>query len=84
MNDTFHISRESVMVTAPRYVIDETGKRIEVMIQIEEYRRLLDAAEELESLRAYDAAKASQDEAIPFEQAINEIEQKIAKPSQTP
>ncbi len=72
------------MVTAPRYVTDENGKRVEVVIHIKEYRRLLDAAEELESLRAYDAAKASQDEAIPFEQAISEIEQKATRPPHTP
>jgi hypothetical protein len=30
--------------------------------------------EELESIRAYDVAKSSGDEAIPFEQAIEEIE----------
>lgn len=29
--------------------------------------------EELEAIRAYDAAKASRDEAIPFEQAIRGI-----------
>jgi hypothetical protein len=40
-----------------------------------EYERLLDAREELECLRAYDAAKASNDEAIPFEEAVSEIEQ---------
>ena len=31
-------------------------------------------AEELEAIRAYDAAKAADDEAVPFEQAIREIE----------
>ncbi len=67
------------MVPAPRYVIDEHGNRIEVVIQIEEYRRLLAALEDLESLRAYDAAKASGDEAIPFEQAIDEIEKAASK-----
>jgi predicted DNA-binding protein (UPF0251 family) len=35
---------------------------------------LLEALEELEAIRAYDRAKASQDEAIPFEQAVEEIE----------
>ena len=30
--------------------------------------------EELESIRAYDAAKSSGDEAIPFDQAVREIE----------
>lgn len=62
-------------MAAPRYVIDTNGNRVEVVIDIEEYRRLLDASEELASLRAYDAAKASGDEAIPFEQAISEIEE---------
>ena len=32
------------------------------------------ALEELESIRAFDAAKASDDETIPFEQAVAEIE----------
>jgi hypothetical protein len=40
-----------------------------------EYRKLLEELEELESIRACDAAKAAQDEAIPFEQATSEIEQ---------
>jgi len=33
-----------------------------------------DEAEELEAIRAYDAPKAADDEVIPFEQAIDEIE----------
>lgn len=33
--------------------------------------------EELESVRAYDDAKASGDEAIPFEKAIEEIDDKV-------
>jgi len=60
-------------MAAPRYIVDTSGKRVEVVIDITEYRRLLDALEELESLRAYDAAKASEDEAISFEQAIRFI-----------
>jgi hypothetical protein len=62
-------------MAAPRYVIDTNGNRVEVVIDSEEYRRLLDAIEELESLRAYDAARASGNEALPFEQAISEIEE---------
>ena len=58
-----------------RYVVDEEGKRIGVILDIVEYRRILEELEELESIRAYDAAKASEDEAIPFPQAVNEIEQ---------
>lgn len=57
-----------------RYIVDEKGNRIEVILTLEDYQRLLTELEELESIRAYDAAKASGDEAIPFEQAVAEIE----------
>ena len=57
-----------------RYIVDESGTRIGVLLDIEDYQRLLKELEELESIRAYDAAKASGDEAIPFEQAVAEIE----------
>jgi PHD/YefM family antitoxin component YafN of YafNO toxin-antitoxin module len=57
------------------FVIDDKGKQIGVILDIDEYRKLLEEIEELESIRAYDAAKDAQDEAIPFEQAISEIEQ---------
>jgi PHD/YefM family antitoxin component YafN of YafNO toxin-antitoxin module len=59
----------------PRYVIDSEGRRVAVILDLEYYEHLLDAAEELEDIRAYDEAKASGEEAIPFEQAIREIEQ---------
>ena len=57
------------------YVVDEQGNPIGVVLDIADYRKLLEELEELESIRAYDAAKASGDEAIPFEQAVSEIEQ---------
>jgi hypothetical protein len=56
------------------YVVDEKGNRIGVLLDIENYRQMLKELEELESIRAYDAAKASKDEAILFEQAVKEIE----------
>ncbi len=62
-------------VPQPRYLVDDDGTQIAVLVDIEQYRALLEAAEELSAIRAYDAAKASGDEAIPFEQAVTEIEQ---------
>jgi hypothetical protein len=58
-----------------RYIIDQKGNRVGVVLDIPDYQRLLEDLEELESIRAYDAAKANTDEVIPFEQAITEIEQ---------
>ena len=57
-----------------RYVIDENGARISVLLDVDDYRRRLEELEELECIRAYDAAKAAAEETIPFEQAIAEIE----------
>ena len=57
-----------------QYVVSTKGRRLGVILSMTEYKRLLNAAEELASIRAYDAAKRSGDEAIPFEQAIDEIE----------
>jgi hypothetical protein len=59
-----------------RYVVDEQGEQVGVLLDIRDYRKILEKLEELESIRAHDAAKASGDEAIPFEQAVEEIERK--------
>jgi hypothetical protein len=57
-----------------RYVTDRRGQKIAVVLTIKDYKKILSDIEELESIRAYDAAKASEDEAIPFQQAMQEIE----------
>ena len=57
------------------YVVDEIGNRVAVVLDISDYYKLLEELEELESICAYDAAKSSGGEAIPFEQAVAEIEQ---------
>ncbi len=56
------------------YIVDEKGNRTGVILDIKDFRKILEDLEELESIRAYDAAKKSKDEAIPFEQAVKEIE----------
>jgi len=57
-----------------RFIIDERGNKTAVLVEIERYSELLEAQEELALIRAYDEAKSSNDEAIPFEQAVKEIE----------
>ena len=60
-----------------QYLVDESGKRVGVVLGIEEYERMLEELEELEDIRAYDEAKAAiekgEDEAIPLDQAMREI-----------
>lgn len=57
-----------------QFVVDEQGNRTAVLMDVDRYRELLNAWEELESIRAYDDAKASGDDAIPFAQAVHEID----------
>lgn len=57
-----------------QFLVDGCGNRTAVLLDIERYSELLEALEELESIRAYDEAKASGDIAVPFAQAISEIE----------
>jgi hypothetical protein len=57
-----------------RFVTDSAGRRTAVLLDIEEYAKLLQELEELGSLKAYDAPKSSGDEVIPLDQALAEIE----------
>jgi PHD/YefM family antitoxin component YafN of YafNO toxin-antitoxin module len=61
-----------------RYVVDENGKRVGVLLDIEEYERMVEELEEFEDIRVYDEAVAElepgEDELIPFDQAVREIE----------
>ena len=56
-----------------KYVTDSQGNRVAVLLEVDEYRRLLDALEELESIRAYDTAVAARENAIPFDKAEEEL-----------
>jgi len=57
-----------------KYVVNSRGKAVGIILGVREYRRMLRDLEELESIRAYDRAKASGDEAIPLDRALEEIE----------
>lgn len=60
-----------------RYVTNEKGERVGVILSVEEYERLLEALEDLEDLRAADEALAAiergEDEPLPWEQVRDEI-----------
>jgi PHD/YefM family antitoxin component YafN of YafNO toxin-antitoxin module len=60
-----------------RYIVDENGKRVSVILPIEDYERLIEELEELDDIRAYDEAKAAlergEDEVVPLDQAMREI-----------
>jgi hypothetical protein len=63
-----------MMMLKERFIVDENGTRIGVLLDIEDYQRVLAELEELEAIRAYDTAKTSGDEVLPLEQALAEID----------
>ena len=60
-----------------RYIVDENGKYVSVILPIEGYERLIEALEDLEGVRLYDEAKTAlqrgESEVVPLEQAMREI-----------
>ena len=68
--------RKTSMTGHEKFIVDDKGKRVGVVLDIEEYEKILDELDELDAIRAYDEAKASGEQAIPLEQALREIERK--------
>ena len=68
------MSDDPIDLHEPRYVTDAAGNRVGVLLDVDRYRDLLEAGEELDAIRAYDAAKSSGDNAVPLEDALREIE----------
>ena len=59
-----------------RFLTNEKGERLAVVIEIEEYEKLLEELEDFHDIRAYDEAKASGETAIPLDEALDEIRRK--------
>lgn len=56
------------------FITDNKGKRISAVVPIKKYQQLLEEAEELEDIRAFDKAMRQKHEFIPLEQALKNLE----------
>jgi PHD/YefM family antitoxin component YafN of YafNO toxin-antitoxin module len=56
-----------------RYVTDEKGERVGVILDVREYERLMGALEDLADLRAAD--ETLEEELLPLDEAVNEMEE---------
>lgn len=43
---------------AARFIIDEDGNKVSVILPVKEYEKLVEAREELQDIKLYDAVKA--------------------------
>jgi hypothetical protein len=62
-----------------QYITDADGNRTGIILDLDTYRQLLQAQEDLEDIRAAEAAKADDPEGLPLDQALAEIEQERAR-----
>ena len=59
----------------PQYIVNEDQQRKAVLVTLAEWEHIIEDLEELNDIRAYDEAKAGPQNAVPFEQAVREIEE---------
>ena len=59
----------------PQYVVDKNSTRTAVVLPMAEWERIVEELEDLDDIRAYDAAKVGSEESVPFEQAVREIDE---------
>lgn len=65
------------MTLHPKYITDENGKKVSVILSINEYNQLITELEELEDLKLFDAAKESDSgERFSMEDVFASIESK--------
>lgn len=62
----------------PQYITDKKGKKLSVVISMDQYKRMLEELEELEDIRLYDAVKARKEKSIPFNQYLQRRRKKHA------
>ena len=59
---------------SPQFMVDKKGNKVAVVLPMKEYKKLLEAKEELEDVIEFDKAFKRKQEFVPFEKAIEEIE----------
>ena len=66
-----------------RYVTDENGERIGVILDVREYERLMEGLEDLADLRAADeglhAIARGEEELLPLDEAVQEMEEERSR-----
>lgn len=67
------------MSISEQIVTDKKGKAIAVQIPMGQYKKLVELAEEMEEIRAYDRAMKRKHNFIPFDQAVRELKTKRKK-----
>jgi len=64
-----------MLTLSPTYVVDAKQRRKSVLLPVSQWKLIVEALEELDDIRAYDAAKGGHADSVLFEQAVREIKE---------
>jgi len=67
---------QTMIAIHPEYVVDKRNHPKAVLVPMKDWRKIVEELEELDDIRAYDAAKAANADRLPFEQAVCEMAEK--------
>jgi hypothetical protein len=67
------------MSITEQIVTNKKGKAIAVQIPFTQYKKLLELAEEMEDIKAFDRAIKRRKDFIPFDEAVKELKAKRKK-----
>ncbi|SDF03563.1 hypothetical protein SAMN05216464_11217 [Mucilaginibacter pineti] len=65
-----------MLTVTPQYITDNAGKKLSVVLPINEFNSIMDELEELEDIRLYDDAQGDKEPSIPIDEAFKMIEEK--------
>lgn len=60
----------------PQYITDARGKRVSVILPMQQWQQVLDQLEEIEDIRLYDQVKANQEPTTPFDEYLKKRQQR--------
>lgn len=60
--------------TKQKFVVNRKGKPVQVLIDIDDFEKMMEELEELDCIRSFDEAKKGKYKVVPFLKAIEEIE----------
>ncbi|MBA4301897.1 hypothetical protein SAMN03080617_01942 [Algoriphagus alkaliphilus] len=58
----------------PKYITDQAGNKISVVISLREFEAMVEKIEELEEIKLYDQVKNSDEPSLPINEAFELIE----------
>lgn len=67
------------MTVKEKIITNKKGKVVAVQLPLTQFNKLLELAEEMESIKAFDRAMKRKHNFIPFSQAVKELKAKLRK-----